>query len=241
MVSTRPINNLPLTFETDALLQQRIEEFRRRAGAATVSQVVRFAIEMYDFHGYTPGDNERRQLSVRLPEDVRQTLFRISRDKKASVGELLRAALASLPKEPPQGILNPHQPSKEGKTMPTVKKAPAAKTATKAPAAKAAVKKTAVQAPAPVAAAPAPAPVIAPVAPATAPKKAPARKAALKKAPAVKTAAAKAPLKKATATKAPAKKPAVKKTAAKKAPAKKAPAPKAMAKKAPARKPAAKK
>jgi Arc/MetJ-type ribon-helix-helix transcriptional regulator len=87
----------PLTFDLPESLIARIETCRRGHGFATASEVVRTAIEGYDFDGCAPTRDPHRQISVRIPADQRTRLKRYAKQKDASVGELLRLALEALP------------------------------------------------------------------------------------------------------------------------------------------------
>lgn len=90
----------PLTFDLPESLIERIEACRRGHGFKTASEVVRTAIAGYDFETCAPTRDPHRQISVRITPDQRSTLKRYSRQKDASVGELLRLALESLPTRP---------------------------------------------------------------------------------------------------------------------------------------------
>lgn len=90
----------PLTFDLPESLIERIETCRRGHGFKTASEVVRTAIAGYDFNAAEPSRDQHRQISVRVTHDQRSTLRRYSRQKGASVGELLRLALESLPTKP---------------------------------------------------------------------------------------------------------------------------------------------
>jgi Arc/MetJ-type ribon-helix-helix transcriptional regulator len=197
----------PLTFDLKSDLLRKIEAYQQRAGVKSKSEVIRDAIDSFNYAGFQRTAEPHRQISVRLPVAQKRDLLKLARQKKVSLGELLRAALESLPDTPVRAE-GKHKPKDNTVTNATKAKKPAAK---KAPAKKAVAKKPAAKA-----------------APA---KKAPAKKApAAKAAPAKKAVTKKAPAKKAPAKKAVAKKaPAAKATA--KAPAKKAPAKKAGAKK----------
>lgn len=162
----------PLTFDLKADLLSKLEAVRKKLGAGSKSEVIRHAIAVFDYSSYQSSAQEHRQISVRLPKKQKTSLLKIARQKKVSVGELLRAALESLPAnitgKEKQTQTNQVEPMKKA-TKKAAKKAPAKKAAAKkAPAKKAA-------------------------------KKAPAKKAAKK---AVKKAAKKAPAKKAPAKKA---------------------------------------
>ena len=90
----------PLTFDLPVSLIARIDACRRGHGFKTASEVVRLAIGSYDFEGCKPARDPHRQISVRVTADQRAMLKRYARVKDASVGELLRLALESLPLKP---------------------------------------------------------------------------------------------------------------------------------------------
>jgi Arc/MetJ-type ribon-helix-helix transcriptional regulator len=75
----------------------RIESHRKKLGLKTASEVVRFAIDNFDFDACKPERDPHRQVSVRLGSDQRSMLKRFAKKKNASVGELLRFALDGLP------------------------------------------------------------------------------------------------------------------------------------------------
>jgi Arc/MetJ-type ribon-helix-helix transcriptional regulator len=87
----------PLTFDLPLSLISKIEGHRRRYGLKTASEVVRMAIEKFDFEGCEPERDPHRQVSVRLGTNQRAMLKRYAKKKGASVGELLRFALEGLP------------------------------------------------------------------------------------------------------------------------------------------------
>ena len=87
----------PLTFDLPESLIARIETCRKGHGFATASEVVRTAIASFDFESCAPAHDPHRQISVRITADQRSMLKRYSKQKDASVGELLRLALEALP------------------------------------------------------------------------------------------------------------------------------------------------
>lgn len=87
----------PLTFDLPESLLSRIETLRKGHGLASSSEVVRRAIEDFDFADCTPARDDHRQISVRLTLDQRNNLRRQARLKKVSVGELVRLALGAMP------------------------------------------------------------------------------------------------------------------------------------------------
>ncbi len=92
--SSKP--SAPLTFDLPESLIERIESCRRGHGFATASEVVRAAISNFDFATCQPDRDPHRQISVRITADQRATLKRYSKQKDASVGELLRLAHAGV-------------------------------------------------------------------------------------------------------------------------------------------------
>ncbi|MSU65703.1 MAG: CopG family transcriptional regulator [Opitutus sp.] len=90
----------PLTFDLPMSLIRRIESCRRGHGLRTASEIVRLAIATYDFEGCQPARDPHRQISVRVTGDQRATLKRYARRKDASIGELLRLAIESVPLKP---------------------------------------------------------------------------------------------------------------------------------------------
>jgi hypothetical protein len=196
----------PLTFDLKADLLSKLESARKKLGVGSKSEVIRYAISVFDYSSYQSSVQEHRQISVRLPLKQKASLLKIARQKKVSVGELLRAALESLP----ANVAGAEKQTQTKKVEP-MKKA-TKKAARKAPAKKAAkraVKKVAKRAKKAVKKA-----VKKVARKAKAAKKA-VKKAVKRKAPARKAAKKRAPAKKAAKRRAPAKK-AAKKKAAKK-------------------------
>lgn len=94
----------PLTFDLPLSLISRIEKFRRFRGLKTSSEVVRLAVDQYDFDGCHPSHDPHRQISVRINSRQRSALKRFSKKKHASVGELLRLALEELASKPAKKV-----------------------------------------------------------------------------------------------------------------------------------------
>lgn len=99
--ASRPAS--PLTFDLPVSLIGKIETVQKRMGLASTSEVVRLAIAQFNFDRFEAEAEEHRQISVRLPSDLKSVLTRTAKKKKASVGELLRVALADLAKTKPAG------------------------------------------------------------------------------------------------------------------------------------------
>jgi Arc/MetJ-type ribon-helix-helix transcriptional regulator len=90
----------PLTFDLPTSLIARIEACRRGHAFKTASEVIRFALEQFDFESYRPTSDPHRQISVRIGSKQRIALKRYAKKKNASAGELLRLAIESLPARP---------------------------------------------------------------------------------------------------------------------------------------------
>jgi hypothetical protein len=93
---SRPVS-APLTFDLPLSFVAKIEMCRRGHGLKSLSDVIRLAIEQYNFEDYQPSHDPHRQMSVRISPRQRAMLKRYARKKHASVVELLRLALESLP------------------------------------------------------------------------------------------------------------------------------------------------
>lgn len=90
----------PLTFDLPESLIARIAACRKGHKFKTASEVVRLAIENFDFESCEPARDPHRQISVRVTANSRAMLRRFARQKDASIGELLRLALEALPLKP---------------------------------------------------------------------------------------------------------------------------------------------
>jgi hypothetical protein len=93
-------DSAPLTFDLPVSLIAKIAACRKGHGFTTASEVVRLAIETFDFEGCAPVRDPHTQISVRVTGEQRAMLKRYARKKDGSVGELLRLALESLPVKP---------------------------------------------------------------------------------------------------------------------------------------------
>jgi len=87
----------PLTFDLKEELLAKIEAARDNLDLATNSEVIRHAIEQFDFASYAAPVKAHRQISVRLRMDSKQRLVKLAKKHDVSVGELLRTAIDALP------------------------------------------------------------------------------------------------------------------------------------------------
>lgn len=86
----------PLTFDLEEPLVDKIEKCRESLGLGSTSEVVRVAISRFNYDRYKPTAAAHRQISVRLPGEMRSMLKKQSKSKNASIGELLRVAIEDL-------------------------------------------------------------------------------------------------------------------------------------------------
>ncbi len=100
MASRSSKNSAPLTFDLPLELIAKIKASRKSRGLKTASEVVRLAIEQFDFEACAPQREPHRQISVRIAAAQRAMLKRYARTKDTSVGELLRLALEDLAVKP---------------------------------------------------------------------------------------------------------------------------------------------
>jgi Arc/MetJ-type ribon-helix-helix transcriptional regulator len=96
MASSSKNNSSPLTFDLPLELIAKIKLARKSRGLQSASEVVRLAIEQFDFEACSPAQQPHRQISVRVAASQRAMLKRYARSKDTSVGELLRLALEGL-------------------------------------------------------------------------------------------------------------------------------------------------
>lgn len=101
MASRTTKTSAPVTFDLPIDLLNKIETCRKNLKLATASEVIRRALDRFDFPGCKPAVTPHRQISVRLSGEQRTTLKRFARVKDVSVGELLRLAIDALPVEKP--------------------------------------------------------------------------------------------------------------------------------------------
>jgi len=96
MAKKNSSNASPLTFDLPVSLIDKISSAQSKLGLASTSEVVRVAIAKFNFDRFEPNAEEHRQISVRLPVEMKTLLAKQSKKKKVSVGELLRVALEGL-------------------------------------------------------------------------------------------------------------------------------------------------
>ncbi len=89
----------PLTFDLPLSLLAKLESLRKRLGLTSTSEVVRHAISEFDLTKFVASSEERRQISVRLDASAKASLVKTAKRQKSSIGEIVRAAVESLPEK----------------------------------------------------------------------------------------------------------------------------------------------
>lgn len=109
--------SLPPKLHSEALA------FQMKSGLQTLSEVIRHALDRYDDSRPSLETTRSRQVSFRVPAELRSRITRQARHARVSVGRIVRVALQALP-------LNPTTIQKKDTTM--AKKKAAKKSAKKA-------------------------------------------------------------------------------------------------------------
>jgi hypothetical protein len=131
----------PLTFDLDEEMYGKIIAMKKKTGARSLSELIRHAVDKFDFKGLKKASKKHRQISVRLDQNMKTALSTIARTRGISAGSILRAALESLPPNPLIEGTTPKQVNQMKKqTRKAAKKAP--KKAARKTVAKKAAKKT---------------------------------------------------------------------------------------------------
>ncbi len=83
----------PFPLQLEVELLDRLSEPVREGRAKSVSEIIRTALERYDFANIIVMRPAQLVISVRLTAEIRRNLKQISRAKHTSVGQLVRAAV----------------------------------------------------------------------------------------------------------------------------------------------------
>jgi Arc/MetJ-type ribon-helix-helix transcriptional regulator len=101
---TKSAKPFPIQIEVEFL--DRLSEPVREGRVKSVSELIRTALEKYDFANVVVVHPAQLQISVRLPADIRRNLRQISRAKHTSVGQLVRAAVEAYLPQIETGAVN---------------------------------------------------------------------------------------------------------------------------------------
>lgn len=86
----------PLTFDLPVSSIAKLGAIKKKLSLRSASAVVRLAIESYNFDAFESNNEKHRQISVRLPDQMKTKLSKFAAKKNASAGALLRAAIGEL-------------------------------------------------------------------------------------------------------------------------------------------------
>ena len=88
-----PLKPRPFPIQMEVEFLDRLSEPVRHGKAKSVSEIIRTALERYDFSNIVVMHPAQLAISVRLGPEVHRNLKQISRAKHTSVGQLVRAAV----------------------------------------------------------------------------------------------------------------------------------------------------
>lgn len=136
-----PTKARPFPIQLEVEFLDRLSEPVREGRAKSVSDIIRTALERYDFANVVVLRPPQVAISVRLTPDIRRNLKIISRAKHTSVGQLVRAAVeAYLPQLESGAVaqlempIAPPPPAAESVLAPAPKRKRKKRAAKKAPA-----------------------------------------------------------------------------------------------------------
>jgi predicted HicB family RNase H-like nuclease len=118
-----------ITVSLPVKLHAEVLAFQQKSGLSTLSEVFRHALDCFDATRPAIEPVQSRQVSFRVPSELRTRIVRQARHAQVSVGRIVRVALQALPS-------NPTTIQKKEKTMAKKKAAAKKSTAKKAKAKK---------------------------------------------------------------------------------------------------------
>ncbi|TSA36378.1 MAG: hypothetical protein D4R66_00770 [Opitutales bacterium] len=125
---TETLSESLITVSLPPKLHSEAIAFQHRSGFTTLSEVIRHALDCFDDSRPAIEPSRSRQVSFRVPSELRTRITRQAKHARVSVGRIVRVALQALPS-------NPTTIQTKEKTM-AKKKAAAKKSAKKATKAK---------------------------------------------------------------------------------------------------------
>jgi len=87
--------NNPFAIQLEVEFLDRLTEPVREGRAKSISELIRTALEHFNFDNLVVVRPSHLLVSVRLPREIRDKLKTVSREKHTSVGQLVRAAVES--------------------------------------------------------------------------------------------------------------------------------------------------
>jgi len=101
---TETISESLITVSLPVKLHNEIIAFQQRAGLSNLSEVIRHALENCPENRLNVEPVNSRQVSFRVPSELRTRITRQARQARVSVGRIVRVALQSLPSNPTTNI-----------------------------------------------------------------------------------------------------------------------------------------
>lgn len=101
---TETISESLITVSLPAELHNEIIAFQHRSGLSNLSEVIRHALENCPENSLNVEPINSRQVSFRVPSELRTRITRQARQARVSVGRIVRVALQSLPSNPTTNI-----------------------------------------------------------------------------------------------------------------------------------------
>jgi len=96
----------PFPVQVEVEFLDRLSEPVREGRAKSVSEIIRTALERYDFSNIVVMHPAQVSISVRLAPEIRRSLKQISRAKHTSIGQLVRAAVEAYLPQLETGAVN---------------------------------------------------------------------------------------------------------------------------------------
>jgi predicted HicB family RNase H-like nuclease len=101
---TETISESLITVSLPVKLHNEVIAFQQRAGLSNLSEVIRHALENCPENRLNVEPINSRQVSFRVPSELRTRITRQARQARVSVGRIVRVALQSLPSNPTTNI-----------------------------------------------------------------------------------------------------------------------------------------
>jgi hypothetical protein len=89
-----------ITVSLPQKLHSEVVAFQHRTGLSTLSEAIRLALDRYDDSRPSLETTRSRQVSFRVPSELRTRITRQARNARVSVGRIVRVALQALPSNP---------------------------------------------------------------------------------------------------------------------------------------------
>lgn len=89
-----------ITVSLPPKLHSEVVAFQHRTGLSTLSEAIRLALDRYDDSRPSLETTRSRQVSFRVPSELRTRITRQARNARVSVGRIVRVALQALPSNP---------------------------------------------------------------------------------------------------------------------------------------------